>query len=627
MIRYFRNNVQGNIAKVFIVLICIPFVLVGVDSFFASDTNPNVAKVNGDKITTNELNNEAQRLLSQIMSMQGDSFDPTSIDAETLKPRALENLLDRRLLEQLADDAGFGVSPKEIDNLIVEQTMFHQDGKFSASLYENLLRSNNLTSLQYKEMVARDIVFSQVNSGLSNAQFVTKNELEQRVKLDYESRDLQYFEFDKVVEAGAISVSQAEIDTFYEENSMNYMTDEMVSVDYVEIKIESYFADVDEADIEQAYQQQLTEMTLPEQRKPAHILLEFGNAKEKAVATETLNAIKVRLDGGESFADLASEFSNDVGSASSGGALEFTSGELFPEAFEVTLAALALNQVSDIIETDAGLHLIKLLEIQKGDTPSLESMRAGLVSQLQRLKARPQFDEALELLKDTAFDSDVIQDVATELGQTILNSGSFTQQGANSGLFSRNDLVKAAFSNDVLLDGRISDVLELSPERYVVIQRNSHTLPQQKPLADVSEQIKAVLLEDAVQSALQTKAETVLTAVEEGRTLDSLAEEYKLTLQRYDGVTRRDPKGADRQIIGAAFELSAENEQGVVEKISKSNGSIAIVKVSNIVPGSVDKIQTQEFDSIKNLLVRIKSNNESTAFQAALTENADIKVL
>ena len=626
MIRFFRDSVQGVFAKVFIALICGIFVLTGAESIFTMKGEPKAAKVNGDGITQSEVDREVQGLAQQIARMQGDNFDPSSIDPAALAPRAIENIVGRKLLQGLADDLDMAASGKAVDKTILEQPVFQEDGKFSEGRYLTLLRSNGYSSNSYKAVVADDVVVGQVTSALRSGAFVTDAEVEAMVKLDYQTRDLAYVTFDKSAVAESINVTDDDVQAYYDSNTAQFMTEEQVSVDFVELRLQDLYAGVAEDDVQQAYEQHIEEMVLPTQRQAAHILLEFDGDSEKAEAEASLLDAKSRLAAGEEFAVLAEELSHDDASKTSGGDLGYTTGELFPAEFEEALAALEVGQISDPVETEAGLHLIKLLDVQKTDKPSLDSLRPMLTEQLQRLEASTRFETQLELLRDLSFDSDSMQAIAEELGVEVQNSGKFSAAGANAGLFANGDLVQAAFGDEVKVEQRISEVIELSADQYLVMQVSEHDEPELKAYDDVRAGIKLQLLAEAEATAMSDKAAEILEAVKSGAGLDVYASANEVEVKNFEAVSRREAKDADRQVINAAFTTAVTDNFGA-DTVQLRDGSYAVFAVSNVKEGDIATLGDQAKEGSRALLGSLRGRGDMEAFQQSLRDRADVEIL
>lgn len=625
MIRYFRDNIQGGFAKVFVALISIPFVLFGAESIFNTQGEPKVAKVDGEGITQSALDRELQRIMNQIAQMQGENFDPNSVDVETYRPTAIDNLVNRELVKQLAEDQKLAISVNTADAAIVDQTAFHVDGKFSADMYKNLLRNNGLTPTAYKALVVEDLLFNQANSAVATGSFVTEAEVDDRIKLDFETRDLSYIVVPKTAGQASVVVEESEVEQFYADNSDSFMTEEKLAVDYVELSLQDFFSDVADQDLQQAYDSHIAEMVLPTQREAAHILIEFDGDEQRAAAEASLLEAKARIEAGEDFAVLAAEMSDDIGSAEQGGNLGYTSGELFPQAFEDALAALEQGTVSEPVETEAGLHLIKLLNIEVSDKPSFDDLKPMLTEQLQRLQASEAFEQQLETLRDLAFDSDAIADVAAELEDELQNSGKFTQDGAISGLFANPKLVATAFGDAVRLDKRISDVIEISADQYLVMQLSALDEPQLKPYEQVSAQIKKQLFDEKAAEALQQKVDALLAKVQEGQALAAIAEEESLEVSENSQISRREPGEADRQVVNQAFSTAVEGD-AASDLMDLRNGDVALFVVSNVNEGDIAKVDEQQRESIKRLLMSVRGREEGSAFLQALNDRADVDI-
>ena len=493
-------------------------------------------------------------------------------------------------------------------------------------MYKNILRGSGHTPTTFKQIVSDDILVSQANSALSAGMFVTDAEVDALIKLDFETRDIAYLTIEPAAVEQTVEVSSDEIQQYFDENNAAFMTDEKVSVDYVEIKLEDYFQDVDPQDLQEAYETHIAEMVLPTQRQAAHILIEFSGSDERADAETKLLEAKQRIESGEAFATLAEEMSDDIGSASQGGDLGYTSGELFPQAFEEALAALEVGELSQPVETEAGLHLITVLDIEESDKPSLEDLTPSLTTQLQRLQASDEFEQQLELLRDLSFDSDAISSIGEEMGAAVQSSGKFSREGAINGVFTNSALVSKAFSNEVLLDGRISEVIEISADQYIVMQAADHEPAVLKALETVSSDIEVILKEEKTAAALNEKADSAIEALSNGGSIETVAADLGVEFTAFEAISRREPGEANRQVVNAAFATALEGEQSVDKAVLRDN-SVAIFVSSNAVEGDIAQIDEQQKLSMKRLLQSLRGRAETGAFIQALNDRADIDIL
>ena len=280
--------------------------------------------------------------------------------------------------------------------LILQTPEFQVDGKFNADRFDQVIRQMNYSRMQFRQMLGQEMLIGQLRAGLAGTGFVTDNELQSFARLEKQPRDFATLAIK--ADASKSSVSEDEVKAFYEGHKSEFMTPEQVVVEYVELKKSSFFdqVKVKQEDLEALYQKEIA--NLSEQRDAAHILIEVNDKVGDEQAKAKIDEIKARLAKGEDFAALAKEFSQDIGSAATGGALGYAGRGVYDPAFEEALYALKQGEVSAPVKTPYGYHLIKLLGVQAPEVPSLESLKPKLEDELKKQMVEQRFVEATKAL-------------------------------------------------------------------------------------------------------------------------------------------------------------------------------------------------------------------------------------
>ena len=628
MLQKIRSNIQGTVAKIIIALICVPFVLWGIDALFINSGDPDVAEVNGKPITEWELNQQIYRQRQQILARMGENIDPSQIDESLLREPVLQRLIEQRMLETTAESFDLVVSDRMVNDAIVQDPNFQIDGKFSPERFDMLVRSAAMSPLDYKRTMKNQLLVNQLLSGPGFSEFVTPAELALTAQITGQKRDIEYAVFSLSELAQGVSVDEASVQAYFDEHADEFMTSEKVIVDYVELKLEDFYPAVDEEDVRSAYAAETAKIESSTRRRAAHILLEVGDQRSDDEAEKQLEDLRQRLDAGEEFTVLAGEYSEDVGSRATGGDLGYTSGDAFPEAFEAALANLEIGEVSEPVKTEAGWHLIKLTEQESTTPPSYEDRREDIVLQLQHTKAEPLYAVKLEALKDVSFNAPDLQSVVDELGLTLRQSVPFDRNGPEAGPLADQRLVAEAFTRDVLEEGANSEVIELSADRAVVLRLHQRIPPEPIPLAEASDSIAEKLRQSEARERLSERARELRDALHGGKALADLAAAQSLTYKKYTGLSRDSIEDANPEIIGAAFQISPPaSAEPVVNIHSLQNGDIALIVVDKVVAGSLDEVDEEKRANMQRLLSRYRSEQVLEGFRATLHEDADIELL
>ncbi|MEH6550875.1 MAG: SurA N-terminal domain-containing protein [Pseudomonadales bacterium] len=622
MLQSMRNNIQGTMAKVIVTIICVPFVAFGIDAFFGAGGGVNPAVVNGEEITALELS-EAIYLYKRRLSVEmAENLDPAALEDGVLKGPVLNALIEEKLLSQAAKEAGFSIAKTQVDKQIVVQPEFQQDGKFSADFYENRLRSVGLTPLMYIKQQYNQLLIGQLLSGFSYSAYVSDHQLDSAVRVLNQKRDIDYFVLSIAEARSGIEVTDEELLASYEKNATSYMTQEQVAVEYLELKMSDFYPEISEEQLREEFERRNTEAEQSIRRQAAHILIEPSEQTEAQVV-EQLNELRARAIAGESFADLAKQYSQDLGSSMTGGDLGFTDGSAFPAEFEAALSELEVGSISQPVTTESGLHLIKLLAVESSTSAEYEDQRETILAEMQRLEAESVYATQLELLADSSFNASDLEAPAQELELTVNYSGFFGRDGANSGLFSNAAVIGAAFGQEVLNDEVNSEVMEIASDHAIVLRLKEHRPAEQMPLDRVRSTVEAQLIDSKARSQLQERAQGILN---EGADLLALAEANGASLQQHAAVMRSSPGTLNASIVQAAFSEYPGTDGTATGIADLPDGSVTIYQVSNVVDGDVASLDATMAETLKMVISRAQRQQEQMAYVDMLRQEAKIEL-
>ncbi len=382
MLQNIRDNSQGWIAKTIIGAIVLLMALTGFDAIFrATSTSQDAAKVNGEEITQNELSQAVDMQRRQLMQQLGKDFDPALLDEKMLRESALKGLIDRKLLLQGAEKSKFAFSDAALDQVILLTPEFQVDGKFNSDRFDQVIRQLGYSRMQFRQMLAQEMLIGQVRAGLAGSGFVTDTQVLAFARLEKQTRDFSSLILKS--DPAAVKLTDDEVKAYYDKHAQEFMTPDQVVIDYLELKKSSFFdqVSVKDEDLQALYKKETS--NLAEQRRAAHILIEVNDKVTDAQAKAKIEEIQQRLAKGEDFAALAKQFSQDPGSANNGGDLGFAGPDVYDPAFEKALYALNKGQVSGPVRSEFGYHLIKLLGVESPEVPTFASLKDKLTRELK----------------------------------------------------------------------------------------------------------------------------------------------------------------------------------------------------------------------------------------------------
>ncbi len=612
-----REKATGWFAWVIVILISIPFALWGINSYITPDSNPAVAHVGDYKITVSEFQNAVQNKSQQLQD---------KVESSLIKQLVLEKLINNRALINYLTEKGFTISKAQIDEYIRNDPTFQLDDKFSTDLYNRYLPGAYSKS-NYRSNVATQLLLQQFAQGINQSAIVSEQEVKRVIQLIKQKRDISYAIFKADTFKDSVEISDEEIKNYYQNFKQQFENPEKIKLAYLEISRGDIAKDVEvtEEQIEKYYHDNLAKYTQPERRKASHILFtvatdadadEATKARVKKEAQEVLDKIK----NGADFAEMAKQYSKDPGSADKGGDLGFFgTGEMVP-AFEKAAFALKPGEVSELVESSFGFHIIKLSEVQGGESKPLEEVKDQIVADLQFEKAENSYFEKAETMQTLAFEQpDSLEPVAAELNLKIKESDLISQQGGE-GIFANPKLLNAAFSESVFEEGNNSDLIELDDDHVVVIRMVERIPANIKPLEEVKELIKTHLQQQQVSAKAQEKAAEIIKQLNSDKTMEDIAQANSLKLETA-GYVDRQAANVPRAILNKAFTIPRDVKYTSTKMI---NGDVAIVAVDAVKDGDTDNKVL--FEDIKKALLQNKGNLETALSTLQIRSESEIKV-
>jgi len=617
MLQNIRDNSQGWIAKTIIGIIVMLLALTGFEAIFnAASNNQNAAEVNGEEISRYDLDQAMNMQRRQLAQQLGQDFDASLLDDRLLRDSALGSLIDRMLLLQSAKNANFAFSSEALDQLILQTPEFQVDGAFSAARFDQVIQQMGYSRLQFRQLLEQEMLIGQLRAGISGTGFVTDQQVDNFARLEMQTRDFATLTLPAQQEA--IEVDDEQIKKYYEANADRFRTPEQVIVEYVELKKESFFDQVEVSDeeLQELYQKQIA--NLAEQRRAAHILIETGGELSDDEAKAKIDEIATRVKNGDDFAAVAKEASQDPGSASEGGDLGFAGRGVYDPAFEDALYALNEGEVSAPVKSEFGWHIIKLLGVQSPEVPAFESLKPQLVRELKAQQVEQRFVETSKQLEDSAFEASDLAQPAQELGLMVQTTEAFGRDGGE-GITANRQVIQAAFSDEVLVDGANSSVIELDPDTSIALRVKEHLKPAAIPLADVREDIVQQLQRSLAAEAARAKGEQLLANLRKGQQPDDAQ------WQAVEAATRSQ-EGVAPALLQAVFRMPRPEQQDKpsYSGVALSNGDYAVVRLNGVNEPEAALTDEEKLNYRRFLASRV-GQQDFAAFRQKLQAEAEIE--
>jgi peptidyl-prolyl cis-trans isomerase D len=586
MLHSIREKAKGWFAWVIVILISVPFALWGVGSYITPDANPAVAMVDQSKISSYEFQNALQREQQQLESKS------QNVDEKFLKQNILDRLINSKSLLNHLTSAGYMTSRSTLNGQVLGDKNFQdpKTGQFSEKIFKQMLQRMGLAFESYEKQLADDLLIQQYTNGITKAAWVSQTEINAVVALLKQKRDISYILIDSQKFADTINPIDEEINSYYQANKESYEVPEKVKVAYLEISREQIAKTIDISDdeVKQLYDDNQIKYTDPEQRQASHILIPLnkdGGAESKKKAQEKIDQLYKQLQSGEDFAELATQYSKDPGSAKKGGDLGyFGKGVMVPE-FEKMAFSLTVNAIGEPIESPFGFHIIKLTAIKEAQIKPLSDVKQKIITDLQYDKAEEIYYQKSELLQTIAYEQpDSLEPAANEINMTISHSP-FISKTVGVGIFANKKLQSTIFEEQVLEAGNNSDLVTIGKDHVVVVRVIERVPASIKPLSEVKEAIIKTLINQAANAKALDIANTLSKAISEQQDINDLL--IANQLEKIDqGLIDRNDFVTPREIVQKAFSMPRVKEIAGSSAFMISDKAAAVVIVKQVENGS-----------------------------------------
>ena len=460
MMQSIRAGSKSTGFKIVIFLIILSFAGFGLEQVIFGNSGTSVAEVNGTEITPQELQVAIEAQKRQLMQIFGDNIDPEMLDDDRIRPRALDEMIERTILLQAATENAMVASSRAIGEIVGSIEAFKVDGAFSADQYKVVLANAGYSAERFRREQAQQIILSQLQQGVLASDFVTKTELVAAAEATAEERDVRYLIVPSDELRSSAEVSEDAVRQVYDRDPSVWTSEETVVADYIVISRDDFLSPVDPAALEEQFESVREEYTVAEQTLIAHILLIQGDDETVESYTRRIDDTASRIAAGEDFADLAAELSDDVGSATLGGELGFTDGTVFPEAMEMAVSELGVGEVSAGVETDAGTHFIRIQERVAGETPDYGRLKDELAKSMQEAEAEQTLLVTVDELRDLSFNAADLRQPADALSVSVAQSLPVSVSSGD-GVFAERSVCETLFYEGFYEAGSNSGILEL----------------------------------------------------------------------------------------------------------------------------------------------------------------------
>ena len=620
---------HSKIVMFLLFLLVIPsFVLVGIDSNYFSEKSPVVARVDGHKITQADWDN-AHREETDRIRAQSPNVDPKQLDTPQARYATLERLVRDRVFAAAAQSSHLITSDARLARALQDipaiAALKRPDGSLDTEAYRSLVGAQGLTPEGFEANVRRELSVSQVMGGVMSTAFATDAAAKLAFDSLYQRREIQVARFNASDYAKQVNPTEADIEAFYKANAQRFQQQEQAAVEYVVLDLDSVRSGirVNEDDLRTYYKENLTRLAAKEERRASHILI---NAAKDAPAADREQA-KTRAQellaqvrkSPASFAEVAKKSSQDSGSAPAGGDLNFFGRGAMVKPFEDAVFAMKKGEISDVVESDFGYHIILLTDIKTPRQPSFEELRPSLEAELKQQQAQRKFAEVAEAFTNSVYEQpDSLKPVADSLKLKIQTAEGVTRVPgpSASGPLANPKFLEALFANDSVEGKRNTSAIEVGPSQLVAGRISTYTPTRTLPLQEVSDRARLLLIAEKSAELARKDAEAKKAAWT-GNAAPAAG------LAPAVVVSRDQTQNLPRAVVDAALRASPDSLPSWVSADLGSQGT-AVVKVLRIIPR--EGVDAQQAAQQRQQLQQWWTTAEGFAYYEMLKERFKVQI-
>ena len=626
MLERIREGSQGPWAMAIIVLIVLSFVFAGVSSYVSSSGVTAAAEVNGEEISQQDVERAYQSQRARLEAQFGESIGALFSDENYLRDFRL-NVLDRLIADTLvlqkAEELGLRVSDKQIREAIVQMPEFQTAGTFDNERYLMLLRQNGFQPASFSNYMRQQMTREQLARAVSASDFALPTEVTLANALQQQTRNAEYLIVDSAPFASEVELSDEEVNTFYEANLAQFDTQEKVNIAYVILSVDDLKGDVTVSDeeVEQYYTENNLLYKTAEERRVSHIIIEFGD--DEAAAKAKAEALVAELANGADFATLAQENSDDTFTAENGGDLDFITAGMMDEAFDKAAFSLAqVGDVSDVVETEFGFHIIKLTDIKPEEVTPLAEVSEEIRNQLATDKATDRFYSLQNDMANLAFEvPDTLEDVAGVANKPVKETGLVSAQLVPAPL-NVPAVTSRVFDPAFIEEGLNSDLIELDDDTIAFVRIAEHEPQRTQSLDEVRTRILAQLRAEKAQQAAADWATNVVEQIKAGETPSLELGDVTLSWESKEALTRTSGE-LPRALVETLFTLGNAAPDNI-DIAELGSGDVGIVKVTGI--NQPEALSEEDSAALAQQIATASAQTGYQAFIDSLRNAADVKI-
>ena len=629
MLQAMRNKMHGWPSIIVLGVCVFAVAFFGIEGYIMSRAETFVAKVGKHEISQQDFQDRMNQLRQQLSAEQGDSFDPDAFEKPEMKLKVLDGMIDQQLLLKANQDWGIRVPDQAVRDYIAAIPAFQINGQFDPATYRTLLAEQRKTPEMFQGDVRASLSTQALPNAIDASTIVTDAEIDHFLDLRMQRRDISYAVLPRPQPADA-TVTDTQIADYYKAHLADYMNPEQVSLQYLEVNGADLKPDAapSDADLMKRYESEKQRYVQPEQREVSHILVNVpANATPEQQKAALAKADKIAAEATpENFAKLAAQDSDDLGSKRQGGDLGWLQKGVTNAAFDTAMFALQKGEISKPVLTPDGYDILWLRDTRSGEAKSFAEVRDQLLAEATAGDKDRKYNEVAGKLSDSAYQNpSSLEPAAQALGLSVKTTALFSRQGGE-GIAANPKVTKAAFANDVLVQGNNSNLIELGNDDAVVIRVAKHVPAAAKPLAQVHDEVGKTILDQRIETAAKQQADTLLARLQKGEALAAVAASANAGIKSANEVVRiqADVPAALRD---EAFLLPHPAEgKPQYAAVDMHDGSYALLAVDKVQGADLSKVTPEQRNMLRQQMIQAYGAVATQELIKSLRNSTEIKI-
>ena len=592
-----RSFLSGRRLAIIGILLAIPFVFFGSSSFGTVFTN--YGKVNGLTVSALDVNIAINSVTSRLQQIYGDDFTVESLEEGIFNNLVRNEIVSQKALLYQVKQMNLVNSEDEAKRLIMSEPSFQTDGLFNQDIFEATIRANGILPNEYIENIQNSSLVNDFLLAISDSSFQIEAELKNQIKLIEQERNIDFFKIDFNALKSNINPSLENALEYYESNQLLFMDDEKRSFNLLSISQDRFkeLVEIPEDFIENEYKDYLERINALAERRISHIMVEVSNYASKEDAYNALLSIQNKIGNDLTFEEAAEQFSEDLISADQQGDLGFSSGDSFPPEFEDALDSMSVGSLSEIIELEESLHIIKFTEQNKETPNSKESMSKQFVSDLLEAESYALMLDLRDEIEDLLLSGFSVEAIANEfnLEFSVSNQTSYEDFEIYDNPAKRDFLYGIDFPSD------FAEILELDDE-VLVASVSEVVAPSVLPFDQVTDDVFERLRIDQANLDLVDLTNDLMAAIND----NTFVLDNTNVLQDSFTSVKRGSSLFPANVLNEIFSSSIDS----VQNIRAFNSDIYVFKVTKITEPSDDFISSiiADYDNFSSTTSLVKLN-------------------